>query len=44
MISDEKVMKKKVVELIKIYDFYFYHLFMRQSYSNIVHKFYVSLL
>jgi len=44
MISAKKVMKIKVVELIKIYNFYFGHLFTRQSYSNFIHKFYVSLL
>ena len=44
MISAKKVMKIKVVELIKIYNFYFGHLFIRQSYSNLIHKFYVSLL
>jgi hypothetical protein len=44
MISAEKVMNIKVVELIKIYNFYFDHLFIRQSDSNIVHKIYLSLL
>jgi hypothetical protein len=38
MISDEKVMNIKVVELIKIYNFYFGHCFIQQSGSNIVHK------
>jgi hypothetical protein len=44
MISSEKAMNIKVVELIKIYNFYFGYLFIRQSDSNIVHKIYVSLL
>jgi len=35
-------MNIKVVELIKIYNFYFGHLFIRQS--GIVHKFYISLI
>jgi hypothetical protein len=33
-------MKIKIVELIKIYNFYFAHLFIQQSYSTIVHKSY----
>jgi hypothetical protein len=35
MISTEKVMNIKVVELIKIYNFYFGHFFIRQNGSNI---------
>jgi hypothetical protein len=42
MISDEKVMNIKVVELIKIYTFYFGHLFIQWNDSNIVHKIYIS--
>jgi hypothetical protein len=37
MISVEKVMNIKVVEIIKIYNFYFGHFFIRQSDNNIVH-------
>jgi hypothetical protein len=37
-------MNIKVVELIKSYNFYFDHFFIRQSSSNIVHKIYISLL
>ena len=44
MILAEKVINNKVVELIKIYNFYFGHLFIRQSGRNIVHKFYISLI
>ena len=44
MILAEKVMNIKVVELIKIYNFYFDHFFIRQSGSNIVHKIYISLI
>jgi hypothetical protein len=44
MISYEKVIYNKVVEVIKIYNFYFGHLFIQQSDSNIVHKFYMSLM
>jgi hypothetical protein len=44
MISTEKVMNIKVVELIEIYNFYVSHFFIRQSNSNIVHKFNISLL
>jgi len=44
MILAEKVMNTKVVELIKIYNFYFGHLFIRQSDNTIVHKFYIYLL
>jgi hypothetical protein len=43
MISAEKVMNIKVVELIKIYNFYFDHFFIQQSGSNIAHKIYISL-
>ena len=43
MIPAEKVINIKVVQLIKIYNSYFCHLFIRQSDSNIVHKFYISL-
>ena len=43
LISSEKVMNMKVVELIKIYNFYFGYFFIRQSDSNIVHKIYISL-
>ena len=43
MMSAEKVINIKVVQLIKIYNSYFGHLFIRQSDSNIVHKFYISL-
>jgi hypothetical protein len=35
-------MNIKVVELIKIYYFYFSHFFIRQNDSNIVHKIYIS--
>jgi hypothetical protein len=42
MISTEKVMNIKVVELIKIYNFYFGHFFIQQSGGNIVHKIYIS--
>jgi hypothetical protein len=34
MISAEKVTNNKVVELIKIYNFYFGHFFIRQSDST----------
>jgi hypothetical protein len=44
MISAEKVMNIKVVQLIKIYNVYFGHLFIRKTDSNIVHKSYISLL
>ena len=44
MISDEKVMNIKVVRLIKIYNFYFGHFFIRQSDTNTIHKIYISLL
>jgi hypothetical protein len=44
MISAKKVMNIKVIELIKIYNFYFDYLFIQQSDSNIVHKIYISLL
>jgi uncharacterized protein YhbP (UPF0306 family) len=44
MISAEKVMNIKVVQLVKIYNVYFGHLFIRQTDSNIVHKSYISLL
>jgi len=44
MTSAEKVINIKVVELIKIYNFYFGHLFIRQNDSNIVHKSYISLV
>ena len=43
MIPAGKVINIKVVQLIKIYNSYFGHLFIRQSDSNIVHKFYISL-
>ena len=43
MIPAEKVINIKVVQLIKIYNSYFGHLFIRQSDSNIVYKFYISL-
>ena len=42
MISAKKLMNIKVVELIKIYNFYFGHLFIRDCGSNIVHKIYIS--
>ena len=42
MIPAGKVINIKVVQLIKIYNSYFGHLFIRQSDSNIVHKFYIS--
>ena len=35
MISAEEVMNIKVIELIKIYNFYFGHLFIRHSGSNV---------
>jgi len=44
MILGDKVMNIQVVQLIKIYNFYSGHLFIRQSNSNIVHKFYISLI
>jgi hypothetical protein len=44
MISAKKLMNIKVVELIKIYNFYFGHLFIRQNDNNIVNKFYISLI
>jgi hypothetical protein len=44
MISAAKVVNIQVVRLIKIYNFYFDHLFVRQIDSNIVHKIYISLL
>ena len=44
MILAEKVINNKVVELIKLYNFYFGHFFIRESGSNIVHKIYLSLL
>jgi len=44
MTSAEKVLNIKVVEHIKIYSFYFSHLFVREYSSNIVQKFYISLL
>jgi hypothetical protein len=37
-------MNIKVVELIKAYNFYFNHFFIRQSDSNIFHKTYISLI
>jgi hypothetical protein len=53
MISAKEVINNKVVELNKIYNFYFGHFFIqqndssslkKQSDSNIVHKFYISLI
>jgi hypothetical protein len=44
MISAKEVINNKVVELNKIYNFYFGHFFIQQSDSNIVHKFYISLI
>jgi hypothetical protein len=44
MILAKKIMNIKVVELIKIYNFYFGHLFIQQSDNNIVYKIYISLL
>ena len=44
MISAEKVMNIKVVEIIKIYNFYFGHFFIRQSGSSIVLKIYIYVL
>ena len=44
MVLAEKVINNKVVELIKIYNFYFGHFFIRENDSNIVHKIYISLL
>jgi hypothetical protein len=38
-ISDEKVMNMKVVELIKIYNFYFGHLFMWLCLNNLNFEF-----
>jgi hypothetical protein len=43
MISPEKIMNLKVIELIKIYNFYSGHFFIRQSGSKIVHKIYISI-
>ena len=39
-----KVTNIKVVQLIKIYNFYFGHFFIQQNDYNIVHKIYISLL
>ena len=44
MVSAEKVSNNKVIELIKIYNFYFGHFFIRESGSNTVHKIYISLI
>jgi hypothetical protein len=44
MISNEKVVNYKVSKLIKIYNFYFDHLFIRDYGSSIVYKSYISLL
>jgi len=44
MISCEKVINKKVIEVIKTYNYYFVHFSIRQSDTNIVHKFYISLV
>jgi len=44
MISAEKIMNIKVIELNKIYNFYFGQFFIRQNDSNIAHKIYISLL
>ena len=44
MVSAGKVINNKVVEHIKIYNFYFGHFFIRESGRNIVHKIFVSLL
>jgi hypothetical protein len=41
MISAEKVINNKAVELIKMYNFYFDHFFIWQSDINIVHNFYI---
>jgi hypothetical protein len=43
MILFEKFMNIQVVQLIKIYNFYFSYFFIRQSHCNIDHKFYISL-
>jgi len=42
MISAKKVMNINVVELIKIYNFYFDYFLIRHSGSNIVYKIYIS--
>ena len=44
MISSKKVMDIKVIEFVKIYNFYFSDLFIRQTNDNIVYKTYSSLL
>jgi hypothetical protein len=44
MILAEKVMNIKVVELIKVYNYYFGHFFVRQSGSKIIYKIYISKL
>jgi len=44
MILAGKVMNIKVIELIKIYNFYFSHLFVWDCCGNIIHKIYISLL
>ena len=44
MTSAEKIINNKVVELIKIYNFYFSHLFIRHSDSNIIYESHTSLL
>jgi len=44
MISAKKVVNIKVVQLVKIYNFYFGHFFIQQNDCNIVHKIYISLL
>ena len=44
MISAKKVMKIKVAELIKIYNFYFGHFFIRQSVSKHYSQIDISLI
>jgi hypothetical protein len=44
MVLTRKVMNIKVEQLIKVYNFYIGHFFIRQSGNNIVHKYYTSLI
>ena len=44
MVSAKKVINNKVVELIKIYNFYFDYFLIQENNNNIVHKIYISLL
>jgi hypothetical protein len=44
MTSNEKVMNIKVINLFKIYNLYFGHIFIHESDNNIVHKIYIFLI